>query len=133
MAKQKEFDVGKQIPGFKPGQTPYVVGPDLPVGIAGLKAHITIEKITTKGTKRVITKFHISFLGTNPQAGATWEWSSSSYAFKGWFKADSLAGKIAADKEAQFLTAVNTFVNNYETKFTDSSGSIAAPTKPTIR
>ena len=133
MAKQKEFDVGRSIPGFKAGQPPYIVCADSAFGIAGLKAHITIEKITTKGKKYVVTKFHVTFVGTKPQAGATWEWSSSSYAFKAWYEAKSLAGKILAGKEAQFLTAVNTYVNLFETKFADSAGSIAAPTAPTIR
>jgi hypothetical protein len=133
MAKQKRVRCPDQSRASLQGSQFYIVCADSALGIAGLKAHITIEKITTKGKKYVVTKFHVTFVGTKPQAGATWEWSSSSYAFKAWYEAKSLAGKILAGKEAQFLTAVNTYVNLFETKFADSAGSIAAPTAPTIR
>lgn len=127
MAKQKEFEAGKPVPGFKPGQAPYIVSVDKSLGFGGMKAHITIEKMALKGKVRVVDTFHVTFVGTKPQAGVKWKWSSSAYKCLGWFQTASLAAKVAGGKESQLKTAVNTFVNGYELVFADVAGSIDAP------
>src|SRR5687767_14770819 len=72
---RKKYEVGKPMPGFKPGQPPYVVGPDktFKFGNNSFTVHIKIDRFGQSGKwNRMVNSFHLSFKGITPQPVGKW-------------------------------------------------------------
>ncbi|HMP93396.1 MAG TPA: hypothetical protein PKD90_11020 [Phnomibacter sp.] len=104
------FGGGRGLPGFKPGQPPYMVGPDKK--IAGYTCHVTLDGFDGKDTARKVRSFHVSVKGTNPQAGGKWVYngSSNSYQFKEWFNFASIG--VEGDAATSFKQQITRMASN---------------------
>ncbi len=114
---RKTYKTGTMIPGFKPGQPPYVVGPDKTV--SGCWVHITIDSYDPLGKwDRKVRSFHMSFKDFAPQPVGKWAFNSmlDRYDFKGWANFE----RIGVVNRADFLQKVNVFVNSYRATFGSS-------------
>lgn len=125
---RKKYEVGKAITGFKPGQPPYVVGPDktLKYGSKNFTVHVTIDGFAESGKwNRVVKSFHLSFKGLTPQPVGKWAYSSAtdSYTFTGWANFDKLG--IEPESKSSFVNNVNSFVRNLKTPFGSNGFGVA--------
>lgn len=117
---RRKHSVGTAIPGFKPGQAGYTVGPDKTIAAGGssFTVHVTIDGMATSGKwHRVVRSFHLSFKGITPQPVGKWSYNPSTdkYHFTGWANYARLG--IAAAAKPAFLQKVNATINGLKTVF----------------
>lgn len=112
---RKVYTAGSPIPGFKPGQAGYTVGPDK--ALLGITTHVTIDGYDTTGIKRKVRSFHLSFKDIIPQPVGKWAYNSGTdkYEFKGFANYEHLG--IAAADRPDFIQKVNGRVSGLKTTF----------------
>lgn len=113
---RKKYAIGKAIPGFKPGQPPYIVGPDKTLN--GFTVHVNIDNMVNSGKwDRKVNRFHLSFKGINPQPVAKWSYNpgSDSFTFQGWANKHELG--LDAIGMAALLVKVNSMMNGVQKTF----------------
>lgn len=111
---RKRYPIGQMIAGFKPGQAPGMIGPQ--IMIAGLNCFITVDAFDNLGKfDKVVKSFYISFKNLSPQPVGKWLYNPmlDRYVFNGW----SHYSQLVMPNRIDFFLKLNAMVNTHKSVF----------------